>query len=379
MAKVKVLVVDDSSIMRKLISKIVSEDPELEVVDTAMNGLFALKKIKKFGPDVVLCDLEMPGMNGIEFLKMRKELGIQTPVIVVSSLGKSQPEIIFKTMSMGASDFIIKPSGAISMDIETLAEEIRSKIHYYHRSNILTVEQKKKIEQEELKHSEAILQEYHLQSVKSQSTPVIPKKSLEEKISKIKKIKAICIGISTGGPNALRKILPLFPKNFPLPIFIVQHMPEGFTKEFASGLDEICKMTAQEARDGLIAKPGNIYIAQGNRHLVLKGSSKEIYMGINQEPHCNGHRPSAGVLFLSSKDVLGEECISIIMTGMGKDGAKEINELSAVGAITIAQSANTCVVYGMPKVAVEQGGIDIILPLDDIVPKIQLLIKEIGI
>ncbi len=365
--------------MRKLISKIVSDDPQLEVVDTAMNGLFALKKIKKYGPDVVLCDLEMPGMDGIEFLKMRKELDIQTPVIVVSSLGKSRPEIIFKTMEMGASDFIIKPSGSISMDIEMLAQEIRSKIHFYHKRNVLTDEQKQKIEIQELKHAESLLTEIHKKNIQDAKSTPIPKIPLEEKIARIKKIRAVCIGISTGGPNALRRILPDFPENFPVPIFIVQHMPEGFTKEFAAGLNEICSMTAQEAQNGMEAKPGNIYVAQGNHHLVLHGIPSDITMEINQQPQCNGHRPSAGKLFLSAKDVLGKECMAVIMTGMGKDGAKEINALSVTGAITIAQSANTCVVYGMPKVAIEMGGIDEILPLDKIPGHIQNIIKKVGV
>ncbi len=379
--KIKVLIVDDSSIMRKLISKIITDDPSFEVVDTAMNGLFALKKIKKFSPDIVLCDLEMPGMDGIEFLKMRNSLDITTPVIVISSLGKSKPEIIFRTIELGACDFIIKPSGSISMDIEVLAEEIRSKIRYYHKKNTITPKQKEIIEAEELKHAEQLLKETDKRSVAiGQAIPrVIENKlSLDEKIKSIRKLKVLAIGISTGGPNALRTILPCFPQNFPLPILIVQHMPPGFTKEFANGLNDICKMKVQEAADGLIAEPGNIYISPGDFHLMIDNEGSRIRLKLDSSPQFDGHRPSVGMLFKSVLTCFGNESINVIMTGMGKDGAFYISELSKNGAIALAQSEASCVVFGMPKVAIEMGGIDEIISLDNLPQRIMELVRLIG-
>lgn len=370
MEKIKVLVVDDSSIMRKLIAKIVSDDPKLEVVDTAMNGLFALKKIKKFSPDIVLLDLEMPGMNGLDFLKMRKELVIDTPVIVISSLGKNQPELVFKTIEMGASDFVIKPSGSISMDIENLAEEIRSKIHFYHKKNVLSPKQKEIIEQEELKHAQSLLNEANENKVHIEDNIVTTKATLEEKLKSINEIKLIAIGISTGGPNALRNILPDFPISFPVPIIIVQHMPPGFTKEFAKGLDDICQLNVVEAKDNEEIEDGKIYIAPGDSHVGVSFNGRKMQINLDSSPPINGHKPSVGFLFNSIKDNIAKNCISVIMTGMGRDGANEITELSKKGAITIAQSGNTCVVFGMPKVAIENGGIDEVIPLDKITDRI---------
>jgi two-component system chemotaxis response regulator CheB len=366
MEKIKVLIVDDSSIMRKLISKIVSTDSDLEVVDTAMNGLFALKKIKKYAPDVVLLDLEMPGMNGVDFLKMRNELGINTPVIVISSLGKSHPEVIFKTIELGASDFIIKPSGPISMDIESLSEEIVKKVHYYHKKSIIKPQKTFELDREiALRASKRLLDEADKNIIQKPGTTAA-KYNLNDKIKRIKRVRVLVIGISTGGPNALRTILPRFGKNFPLPILIVQHMPPGFTYEFAKGLNEICPLNVCEATDGEEVKSGNVYIAPGNRHLevLYHGLSPKVYLD-DDEP-CNGHKPSAGKLYNSVKQAYGNEVIAVIMTGMGKDGAAAINDLSSIGALTIAQSEETCVVYGMPKVAVEIGGIDKIVDLERI-------------
>lgn len=377
MEKIKVLVVDDSSIMRKLITKIISTDNDLEVVDTAMNGLFALKKIKKYCPDVVLLDIEMPGMDGIEFLKMRNELGITTPVIVISSLGKSKPETIFRTMELGASDFIIKPSGSISLDIENMSEEIVSKVHYYHKRNLFPshhcFEIGKKIEYDS---SKKLIDEIDKNIISKPSSPST--KDITEKIKRIKRIRVLAIGISTGGPNALRTILPRFKKDFPLPILIVQHMPPGFTFEFAKGLNEICTLNVREACDNDEISAGNVYIAPGNRHLeiVYSGLNPRVYL--DDSPAYNGHKPSAGKLFNSIKQIYGNEAIALIMTGMGKDGAKAINDLSAIGALTIAQSEETCVVFGMPKVAIEEGGIDKIVDLEKIPDTIFEFLNLVG-
>jgi two-component system chemotaxis response regulator CheB len=283
---------------------------------------------------------------------------------------------------MGACDFIIKPSGSISMDIEMLAEEIRSKIHYYHRKNTITPKQKEVIEAEELKHSEQLLSGKEYSSTYSRSvTPkvVVQKLSLDDKLSAMHKIKIVSIGISTGGPNALRAILPIFPEDFPLPILIVQHMPPGFTKEFANGLNDICKMKVQEASDNLLILPGNIYISPGDFHMTLETDTYGAKIKLDSSPHFDGHRPSVGVLFKSILAVFGIESINVIMTGMGKDGAFYINELSKRGAIALAQSESSCVVYGMPKVAIEMGGIDEIIPLDNIAQRIIELVKRKGI
>lgn len=366
--------------MRKLITKIVTDDPELNVVDTAMNGLFALKKLKKHNPDVVLLDLEMPDMDGLGFLRMREELGITTPVIVISSLGSTHPEMVFATIAMGASDFIIKPSGSISLDIETLAEEIRSKIHYYHKKNVLTPTQLKEIEKEEAKRSALWLKgvEDTIQ-MQAREQKVIVKKHLEEKIDDITDLDLIAIGISTGGPNALRTILPEFNKDFPLPILVVQHMPPGFTAEFAKGLDDICPMQVFEAKDGMILEPSKIYIAPGNLHMCIKLSGSLLKIELEDTSPINSHKPSVEKLFQSILQTSGQNSLNIIMTGMGKDGANAITDLSKAGAICLAQSEESCVVFGMPKVAIEYGGIDEIITLRKIPDRIHHILKKLNI
>jgi len=378
MEKIKVLVVDDSSIMRKLISKIVSDDPSLEVVDTAMDGLFALKKIRKHNPDVVLLDLEMPNMDGVTFLKMRKEFEISTPVIILSSIGKTHPEVIFKTLDMGAADFIVKPSGSISLDIQTLAEEIRSKIHYYSRKTALTDEQKRRIDDKEsaFSVSPALTTRYFTSLPEKEKFS--NKKSLAEKIDIMSSVKLIAIGISTGGPNALRLILPKFDSIFPVPILIVQHMPPGFTREFARGLNEVCALKVSEAEDGEEIKSGRIYIAPGDKHIVLSSSSGIIRVLHDDSPPLNGHKPSAGMLFNSVNEHFPGSSICVIMTGMGKDGSKEINQASINNAICFAQDEESSVVFGMPKVAIEYGGIDEVISLDKISERIIELVYKIN-
>ena len=366
--------------MRKLISKIVTDDPELSVVDTAMNGLFALKKLKKHNPDVVLLDLEMPDMDGIGFLRMREELGISTPVIVISSMGSTHPEMVFATIAMGASDFIIKPSGSISLDIDTLAEEIRSKIHYYYKKNTRTPNQLKEIDKEEAKRSAQWLKGVEdTIKIKSREEKIIVKKHLEEKINDIKKLELISIGISTGGPNALRTILPYFKKSFPLPILIVQHMPPGFTAEFAKGLDDICPMQVCEAQDGMIVEPHKIYIAPGDLHMCVRLSGSLLKIELEDTPAINSHRPSVEKLFQSILNTCSNNSLNIIMTGMGKDGANGITDLSKAGAICFAQSQESCVVFGMPKVAIEYGGIDEILSLRQIPERVYQILNQLNI
>ncbi len=371
------LVVDDSSLMRKLIRKMVEEDPDITVVDTAMNGIFALKKIETRDPDVILLDIEMPEMNGVEFLEKCRELGIEIPIIVLSSLGKNRPELTTKCLTLGAKDFIIKPSGTISMDIELVKEEVNSKIKFFHYELTKQPFKRKGLK----KDIEKLISPKEKQrvTIKTELLPRVekPKKiaesatiGLNEKLKNIDSIEAVTIGISTGGPYALRKIIPLFPASFPLPILIVQHMPSGFTYEFSKGLDEISPTRVKEAEDGDKIEKGNVYIAPGNRHLIVKRYAGNIIVSLSDSPHVCGHRPSAEVLFDSAITAYGNRMISVIMTGMGKDGARGIKRVSIKGGITLAQSERTCVVFGMPKVAVDIGGIDEIVDLDDIPYKI---------
>ncbi len=361
--KIKVLVVDDSALMRKLISGILNKDPEIEVTDTAMNGLFALKKLKKGETDIVLLDIEMPGMNGLEFLKMRKELKIEVPVVMLSSLGATKPEVTIQALDLGAKDFIIKPSGSISLDLERVANEIIASIKKYGGAKYHTSFDDKKIDDELKK-----LIESSPITVESPKTPVFETMTQSKPILTPEKVSRgmdfILIGISTGGPAALRQLFGQL-KPLKTPILIVQHMPPGFTKEFAKGLDKISSIRVKEAEDNELIKPSYAYIAPGNYHLSLKKRGLQFYTQLLETPPVNGHKPSVEVLFDSAFD-LQTSVVGIIMTGMGKDGAHALKKLHQQGNITVAQSPKDCVVFGMPKVAVELGGVDHILEIDQI-------------
>ena len=374
MDQIKVLVVDDSSLMRKLITNMVEKDEEVKVIDTALNGIFALKKIEKRDPDVILLDIEMPEMNGVEFLEKARELKIDIPIIILSSLGKNRPELTLKCLDMGAKDFIIKPSGTISLDIELVQEEVISKIKYFYREH-----PRHKVDKKELKTAiekidktkEPLIVEPITLPEKKEETP---KKdivtNIHEKVESLNRLDILAIGISTGGPYALRKILPLFPSTFPLPIVIVQHMPSGFTNEFANGLNEICKLQVKEAEENDLIERGKIYISPGDKHLKVKRLDHHSVLHLSDEEAINGHKPSVEALFDSILDHYGKHIISIIMTGMGKDGARAIRRIRQNGGITFAQSEETCVVFGMPKVAIELDGIDEVINLDDIPKRI---------
>lgn len=348
---VKVLVVDDSALMRKLIMNIINEDPELEVVGTAMNGRFALQKLKKLKPDIITLDIEMPQMNGIEFLKALKKEKIDIPVIVLSSLTSKGSKITNEALDNGAKDYIMKPSGAISLDIEKVSEEIRLKIKNW-----------------------GIKKNYKIKSVIPEKESKI---SLEKMVKEKEEIKSnlinkfpknpdlILIGISTGGPESLRSILPHIDVN--IPILIVQHMPAGFTKDFADSLNKMVeKYNIIEAEDRLKVNESTIYIAPGDKHMGVKRKNGSYYIYLSDSLPVNNHKPSVDFMFKSCVENKIFNIIAIIMTGMGKDGAFYITKLHLNGVFTIAQDEETSIVYGMPKVAVEMGGIDIILPLMDI-------------
>lgn len=348
---VKVLVVDDSALMRKLIMNIINEDPELEVVGTAMNGKFALQKLKKLNPDVITLDIEMPQMNGIEFLKAMKKEGIKVPVIVLSSLTSKGSKITNEALENGAKDYIMKPSGSISLDIKKVAEEIRLKIKNwgkkkgYRKKSIIPTFSKKMNIEKIIKEKEEIRADF---VNKFPGNPDM-----------------ILIGISTGGPESLRTILPLI--ELDIPILIVQHMPAGFTKDFADSLNKIIPhYNVMEAKDNLKVEKSHIYIAPGDKHMGVKRSGVDYYIYLSDSLPINNHKPSVDFLFKSCIEDKILNIIAVIMTGMGKDGAFYITKLHLDGVFTIAQDEETSIVYGMPKVAKDMGGIDIVLPLIDI-------------
>jgi two-component system chemotaxis response regulator CheB len=336
-SSVRVLVVDDSALMRKLIPQILRTDPSIEVVGTAMDGEFGLKKIEELHPQVVTVDLEMPGMGGLEMLKeiVRRH---RLPVIVVSSHSTEGASVTLKALSLGAFDFVAKPHD-VAARMPEIARELIAKIKAAAQSRPLPV---------------SIVPEVQRPS----------RKDLPESRNRPSQI--VAIGISTGGPQALQYILPQLPADFPAAILVVQHMPEGFTDMFARRLDEICAIRVKEAQSGDVLLAGRALVSPGNRHLKVKRMAPDdiAVAVLSNEERVNGHRPSVDVLFQSVAKEFGPKSIAVLMTGMGDDGARGMEAVKAAGGLTVAQNEESCVVYGMPKAAVERGFAIRVVPLD---------------
>jgi two-component system chemotaxis response regulator CheB len=359
--EVAVLIVDDSALMRNLIGKMVEATPGLVIADKAMNGHFALDKIPRVNPDVIVLDLEMPEMNGIEFLKERKKRGIEIPVIILSSIAAKGAAITMEALSLGASDFIQKPSGSISEDIHTVKDHLVELLASYggqyrrtHGKKLVAPGDAKPVNP-----AAAEAMSKGTLSVSSilglSSTPSTGPAKPPVQLRKPAKTEIIAIGISTGGPDALRVVFSKLDTDLKIPIVVVQHMPAGFTNEFAKSLDRICPLDVKEAEEEEPITPGKIYIAQGNKHLEVarKGGSPVIHL--SNDPLVSGHRPSADVLFASVALTYTNHALGVIMTGMGRDGAAQLGTIFKEGGMTLGQDETSAVVYGMPRVAHELG------------------------
>lgn len=355
MGKITVLVVDDSAFMRKLICDFLNEDEQFEIIATARNGVDALTKIEQFDPDVVTMDVEMPIMNGIEALKeiMSK---CPRPVIMLSSTTKEGAENTIHSLSLGAFDFITKPSGAISLDLYKVKEEIKKKVREAKRSNVRKSEQ--------IKNNVKKLATYSKIDIVSEKSPKTLKTHMTESS---KQRTVICIGTSTGGPRALQQIIPQFPTDLHAPIFIVQHMPAGFTKSLATRLDSLSNIHVKEAEDGELVKNGVAYIAPGGFHLKLMKMGTSLAIKLDMSSPRNGHRPSVDVMFESISELPDYKKIAVIMTGMGSDGARGLMQLKTNGNVkAIAESEETSIVFGMPKAAIRTNLVDTVENLENI-------------
>ena len=337
--RVRVLVVDDSALMRKLIPAILARDSAIDVVGTAMDGTFALKKIEELRPDVITLDLEMPRLDGIETLRqiMRRA---PTPVIVFSTHTKQGAYSTFKALALGATDFVAKPKDAPAGRLEAIAVELIDKIKVAKRIA-----------------GRQIPQGFDFDA------PPVEKKQVR---AALPPSRVIAIGISTGGPIALQYVLSQIPGDFPATILVVQHMPEGFTEMFARRLDECCAMDVQEARSGDLLIAGRVLICPGNRHMLVRRMPRGDVVVLNDTFAVNGHRPSVDVLFHSVAQEFSVLGVGLLMTGMGEDGAEGLRAIQAAGGMTIAQSEDTCVVSGMPRAAIVKGYANKVVPLDSL-------------
>ena len=401
MDDISVLVCDDSALMRNLISRIVNGTEGMTTVGTAMNGKFCLQKIPTLKPDVILLDIEMPEMNGIQFLEERKLRGIDIPVVVLSSIAVRGASVTMKCLELGASDFITKPNGAISTNIAAVANKIIENIASYggryarrkgkdvgqfdffmHQAKMKEAEAASKAEGIEDKVKPLSSMSSSSASDVSSFRPSLWKPSKPKEPAVITplrepgRVDVVAIGISTGGPNALREMFAKIPEKFPKPILVVQHMPAGFTKEFAASLDRICPLSVKEAEDGDLIHPGQIYVAPGDYHIVVEKSSLCNVIRLEQSALRNGHRPSADVLFESVAKIYQNRALGVIMTGMGRDGAAQLAEMRKQGAWTLGQDEKSSIVYGMPKVAFEMGGVQKQVPLDSMASEIVRVVEN---
>jgi two-component system chemotaxis response regulator CheB len=349
--EISVLIVDDSALMRNLIGRMVESTPGLVIAEKAMNGIFALQKIPRVNPDVIVLDLEMPEMNGIEFLKERKKQGIKIPVVILSSVARRGAEITMEALSLGASDFVQKPSGSVSEDVGSVRDSLMGMLLGYGSQYRRLMGKKVLSPTEYSKKTEVPPADggFHFKT-----TPAGPAKPPNQ-IRKPGKTEIIAIGISTGGPDALRVVFSRLDADLQIPIVVVQHMPPGFTNEFAKSLDRLCPLDVKEAEEGDLIRPGRILVAQGNKHLEVEKKSLAAVAHLSDAPQVSGHRPSADVLFASVAKAYTNRALGVIMTGMGRDGAAELGTIYQEGGITLGQDEKSAVVYGMPRVAYEMG------------------------
>jgi two-component system, chemotaxis family, protein-glutamate methylesterase/glutaminase len=358
-SKIKVLIVDDSAVVRQSLQAILSSDPEIEVMGTASDPFFAAKKIAQEVPDVITLDVEMPRMDGLTFLrKIMSQHPI--PVVIISSLTAKGTETALRALEYGAVDIIAKPQ----MDTKKFIEEAKIRLCDAVKAAAIS-----RIKRRTMNSQEITVQPKY-------SADAILPKTLVSESSMIRTTElVVAVGASTGGTDALRVFLEAMPPDSP-GIIIVQHMPENFTKSFANRLNELCQITVKEAENGDTVIRGRALIAPGNHHMLLKRSGAKYFVEIKDGPLVNRHRPSVDVLFRSTARYAGRNAIGIIMTGMGDDGARGLLEMKEAGAHTIAQDEKSCVVFGMPNEAIKLGAAEKILPLDQIAGMTMNLSKQ---
>lgn len=342
---VKVLIVDDSALVRSLLTELVNAQPDMEVVGVAPDPFIARERIKALNPDVLTLDVEMPRMDGLDFLEKLMRLH-PMPVVMVSSLTERSSDITLRALELGAFDYVTKPKIDISKGLHESCREIVDKIRAAASAKVNNLVRRPNQMKVEKKNSADV---------------VLP--SLNAHIMTTEKL--LIIGASTGGTEALKDILMAMPADSPA-ILITQHMPAAFTTAFANRLDRLCRISVKEARDGERVLPGYAYIAPGDRHLLLARNGANYITRIADGPPVSRHRPSVDVLFRSAANCAGKNCIGVILTGMGDDGANGMLEMKQAGAHTIAQDEASCVVFGMPKEAITRGGVDEIAALADI-------------
>jgi two-component system chemotaxis response regulator CheB len=331
---IRTLVVDDSAFVRKVVREILSRSPFIEVVGMARDGEEALALVEELNPDVVTCDLQMPRMDGVEFV--RRQMAKRPLPILVLTASPEDGEQVLKALEAGAVDMVKKPSALANEELLVIRDELLAKVKAAARAPVGKLQA----------------------SISDKAGPLVVAHAAS-------RIDLVVIGISTGGPQALRHLLPQFPADFPVPVAIVLHMPVGYTALFAEKLNEICKVPVKEAQEGDLLVKGQVIIAQAGRHLVLrKSAAGNVLVQLVTHPLEKPHRPSVDVLFQSAAEIYGSRVLGVVMTGMGDDGKQGAAWIKAQGGTILTESEESCVIYGMPRVVVEAGLSDGSYPLN---------------
>lgn len=354
--KIRVLIVDDSVFMRKAIRRMLSFAPDIEVIDTAADGREAVEKTAQLRPDIVTMDVKMAGMDGLAALE-RIMHEHPTPVIMLSSLTQEGAEVTLKALDLGAVDFIDKARVESSMNITLLSNELIAKVRA-----IAGVDVGK-------------MKTLHAAAVAPQATSEAQlRKPSGERSPRSSRIDVVAIGTSTGGPPALQNLIPKFSADFPSSVIIVQHMPLGFTRTLAERLNAQSNLPVAEAVSGEVVQPGRVLVAPAGRHLKLRARNGQYVVHLDSEPADSLHKPSVDIMMESVAKACGKKCLGVLLTGMGSDGAKGMRAIKEAGGTTLAESEETCIVYGMPKSAIEDGVVDKVVPLYNMMDEI---LKEV--
>jgi two-component system chemotaxis response regulator CheB len=344
--KIRVLIVDDSALIRRLLSEMVDSQPDMQAVGTASDPVVARELIRTLDPDVITLDVEMPRMDGLEFLERLMRLR-PTPVLMVSTLTEQGSDITLRALELGAVDFVTKPKLDIVRGMGEYVEEIAEKIRATARAKLK-------------------------RGVRAPARALPP---IGARLASTEKL--IVVGASTGGTEAIKDLLVALPPDCPA-ILIAQHMPEGFTTSFAKRLDSLSRLSVKEAQDGERILPGHAYIAPGHSHLLLKRSGANYVAQLSQSAPVNRHRPSVDVLFRSVAEYAGANSMGVILTGMGRDGAQGMLEMHRAGAYTFAQDEDSCVVFGMPREAIALGGVDEVAPISEMAARLLRRLSTMG-
>ena len=353
MAKTRVVVVDDSALVRSLLTEIINRQPDMECVGAAADPLLAREMIRNTNPDVITLDVEMPRMDGIDFLGKLMRLR-PTPVVMVSTLTERGAEVTLRALELGAVDFVAKPKIGVADGLRLLAEDITDKVRIASKAHLRRLTTPPPSAQHTAPGG--------LDGAPARPAPV-------SGIGRLSTEKIIFIGASTGGTEATKEVLMQLPPDSPA-VMITQHMPPGFTKSYAARLDGLCRIRVAEARDGERVLPGHAYIAPGGQHLSVERSGANYIARVQAGEPVNRHMPSVEVLFKSAARVVGPNALGIMLTGMGADGAKAMREMRDAGSYNLVQDEASCVVFGMPREAIAHGASHEVLPLTQIAPKL---------